>query len=177
MKSNTLALMGMVVAIAATSFAQSETRRDPGDVRITLTSRIVKEPLPADMLADPNWRRTIADCPHQLAVSCGEVWTPVDSRATFSLSHDDQIIAFVELTDFQFNRDYNVYFRWVAPGENTLGSVNGVLRSDTPSLPKEGKLLATARMRFTSETPTGQWRLEVSINGQVPEKRLFTISE
>src|SRR5262245_30970136 len=81
MKSTTLALMGMVVAIAATSFAQPETRRDPGDVQITLTSRVVKEPLPADMLADPNWRQAIADCRQMRAVSCGEVWTPVDNRA------------------------------------------------------------------------------------------------
>lgn len=143
-------------------------------VRIFLGSRVIKEAPPAEVLADPTWQRVTAWCRQQGGASCGEIWNPADLRTNFSRPRDEKIVVFVDLTGVEPDRRYEFRFRWFEP-DGALRGRNSQFMHSPQVIPQKFTMFAGSELALGPKTPTGRWRVEIAINGQVEGERLFEI--
>jgi len=104
------------------------------------------------------------------SVSAGEFSNP---KTSFSRSQDERVVVFARWTGARGGHEYS--FRWLTPEGNALPDTSSVTRFQFGS--GEEEFSAYALLPLRDELPLGEWRVEVTVDGDVVAQPAFQLLE
>ena len=150
--------------------------RPPGMVIIEVASQIERRPYSSEELADPVIQSIIAQCERQRGPNCRSKMQISKRLKQFVRTQDKNIYVQVGLRGIEADRDYKVELLFFDPTDNVTVRGKITLKLPPNASPQQG---ANYNLTYRPPSPTtlllGQYRIQVSVNGQVEGVRTFEV--
>ena len=159
------AVLAGALLVAGCGAGHQRPGAQPVVASATLTSALVYRPLTAERLADPGMRAAVEQCERTGKDHCREYAVPGEKRQSFTKGADPKVVATFVVGGTRPGL-LVAGCNFIGPAGITEGTVDIPGITVPPGLPPSQTLTLTCPMELLPTTPTGTWRVELSLNGQ-----------